>query len=52
MAKIGVKTVIKKIVPGVSRRPKGLPMNPITKMKMANGVPGFKRGGDVKKGSK
>lgn len=29
-------------------RPKGLPMNPVTKMKMQNGVPGFKSGGKCK----
>ena len=27
----------------------GAPMNPITKMKMENGIPGMKKGGGVKK---
>ncbi len=33
---------------GVMPAIKGQPMNPITKAKMANGIPGFKAGGKVK----
>jgi hypothetical protein len=31
-------------------RQAGLPMSPLTKAKMNNGVPGFKKGGSSKKG--
>ncbi len=37
-----------KLTPTVSRGP----MNPITKAKMDNGVPGMKKGGKVKAGRK
>lgn len=31
---------------------RGMPMSPLTKAKMANGIPGFKNGGAAKKGGK
>jgi len=37
---------------GVMPAIKGQPMNPLTKAKMNNGVPGFKAGGKVKCGCK
>jgi hypothetical protein len=33
------------VAPG---RGAGMPMNPITKAKMGNGIPGFKKGGSAK----
>ena len=35
---------------GSVKMPKGMPMNPLTKAKMNNGVPGFKKGGAAKGG--
>jgi hypothetical protein len=40
-----VPKVVKNISPKASAHAKGTPMNPMTKMKMSNGIPGFKRGG-------
>lgn len=37
---------------GVMPAIKGQPMNPLTKAKMNNGVPGYKAGGKVKAGCK
>lgn len=37
---------------GVMPAIKGQPMNPLTKAKMNNGIPGFKAGGKVKCGCK
>jgi len=31
---------------------KGVPMSPLTKAKMQNGIPGYKKGGPAKKGCK
>lgn len=39
-------------VGGVMSAIKGQPMSPIQKAKMNNGVPGFKKGGPMKKGCK
>lgn len=36
------------VTPRLSSKPKGMPMNPITKAKMQNGVPGLKKGGKCK----
>lgn len=36
-------------IPGVMPAIKGQPMNPLTKAKMKNGIPGYKDGGKVKK---
>lgn len=35
-------------VPGVMSPLKGQPMNPLTKAKMNNGIPGYKKGGSTK----
>lgn len=42
-------TVPKSPASSYSSKNRGLPMNPLTKMKLTNGVPGFKRGGNIKK---
>lgn len=44
MGGVGMKkiTVKKPLLPSVK---KGLPMSPLTKMKLTNGIPGFKSGG-------
>lgn len=39
---------VKNIAPKAAVHAKGTPMNPITKMKLTNGIPGFKRGGQIK----
>lgn len=48
----GVVKVNSKRIPGVMPAIKGQPMNPLTKAKMNNGVPGYKAGGKVKCGCK
>jgi len=44
----GVVKVRSSRLPGVMPAIKGQPLNPITKAKRENGVPGFKAGGKVK----
>lgn len=48
LAKGGAVPRMKGVMPTI----KGQPMNPLTKAKMNNGVPGYKDGGKVKAGCK
>mgnify|MGYP006316320085 FL=1 len=44
--------VVPSRIKGVMSAIKGQPMNPLTKAKMNNGIPGYKAGGKVKCGCK